>query len=301
MPPAGAGAEARGGAGTGAADRAAAAARLAYALRWRPRGVHPGAHPGAGEGGEGAFRRHAELLRSPDPRRLDVLASLRDPFGALHVRQFSPRRAITLAAILDTSGSMGFNAALAGPAAELCALLADAAQAMGDSFALHAAGPAPRPELDLPPTRRRGLGSEVLRRLRQAPPAGAGSAGLAEAAGRLPSRRSLVFLISDFLMPEEVVERALAALWRHEVIPVVLRDSATDAALPRWGLVEMADLETGGTRLVLLRPALRARWQRAAAERRAALHARFRRHGARPFELVDRLDPDALARHLLGG
>ncbi|MBS7538864.1 hypothetical protein KHC27_07940 [Ancylobacter lacus] len=270
-------------------------------MRWRPRGVHPGGHAGAGEGGEGAFRRHAELLRSPDPRRLDVLASLRDPFGGLHVRQFSPRRAITVAALVDTSGSMGFNATLPGPAAELCALLADAAQAMGDSFALLAAGPAARPELDLPPTRRRGLGAEVLRRLRGAPAAGTGSDGLAEAAGRLPARRSLVFLISDFLMPEEAVERVLAALWRHEVVPVVLRDSATQAGLPRWGLVDLADLETGRSRLVLLRPALRARWQRAAAERRAALEARFRRHGARPFELVDRFDPEAFARHLLGG
>ncbi|MCK0197954.1 hypothetical protein MWN34_13655 [Ancylobacter sp. 6x-1] len=274
---------------------------LAYALRWRPRGIRPGAHAGGGEGGEGAFRRHVELTRSPDPRRLDVLASLRDPFGTLHVRQYAPRRAIAVAALVDLSASMRFGGLVAGPVTELCTLLAASAQAIGDSFALHGAGAAPREDVDLPAGRRRGIETEVRSRLARAEPDGAGSAGLVAAAERLPARRGMVFLISDFLMPADEIGRLLDALWRHDVIPVVLHDSAAERDLPRWGLVQLADLETGARRLVVMRPALRARWRAAARARRAALDALFAAHGARAFHLVDRLDADALARHLLEG
>ena len=271
---------------------------IAYRLGWRPEGVLPGAHPGHGEGAEGEFRRHVSLLRHPDPRRIDLRVSLRDPHGELHVRQFSPRRSIAVAALVDLSGSMGFGQ---DPTrvANLVALLALSAQRSGDSFALFGCDAQVREEASLPLNRRRGVEAEVLERLRAAGAIGRSVEGLFEAADRLPARRSLVFLVSDFLMPLPQIERLLEALWRHDVVPVVVRDSGAESELPRWGLIEIADLETGGSRLVLMRPALRERWRREADERNRALDALFARHGRRPFHLIDNLDADALAHRIM--
>ncbi|MCB4771477.1 hypothetical protein LGR54_22975 [Ancylobacter sp. Lp-2] len=275
---------------------------LAYRLRWRPHGVVPGAHPGHGEGTEGEFRRHVSLLRHPDPRRLDLRASLRDPFGELHVRQFAPRRAVPVAALVDLSGSMRFGGAVAGRVADLCALLAVSAQRAGDPFALFGADAHLREEACLPFTRRRGQEEEVRRRLAGVRPTGGRAVeGLIEAAERLPMRRALVFLISDFHMPAPEIARLLDALWRHDVVPVVVEDGLLDAALPRWGLVEVADLETGAVRLVVMRPALRERWRREANARRQAREKLFAERGLRPFALTDPLDTEALARRLMEG
>lgn len=274
---------------------------LSYRLRWRPEGIVPGAHPGHGEGAEGEFRRHVPLLRQPDPRRLDLRVSLRDPFGELHIRQFAPRRAVPVAALVDLSASMGFGGAAAALVSELCALLALSAVRSGDSFALFGCDAGVREEASLPFARRRGLEDEVRVRLAAARPTGRSTQGFLKAAERLPTRRSLVFLVSDFLMPEDEIAQLLDALWRHDVVPVVVNDGAVEEDLPRWGLMEVADLETGAARLVVMRPALRQRWLRLAAERRGRLEAIFVERGLRPFALKDGLDTDALARRLMEG
>lgn len=271
---------------------------LPYALRWRPRGQRSGAHPAAGEGGDGRFHGLAPLLARPDPRRIDIRASIRDPFEAIHVRTFAPRRAITVTALVDLSGSMGFGG-LSGEVARLAACLAASAVAGGDAFCLMAADDAPRPDLFIPPTRRRGLARDVLQRLSGAGRAGAGARGLRAAVEEMPRARGLVFLVSDFLMPDTDIAALLDALFRHDVIPVVVRHTATEGGLPRFGLLDLIDAETGRRRLVLMRPGLRARWRAAAEVRRAALDALFARYGHAPFPLTDRFDPDALLDFLL--
>ena len=99
-------------------------------------------------------------------------------------------------------------------------------------------------------------------------------------------------------MPEADLDLTLDALWRHDVVPVLVRDSRAEGDVPAWGLMEIADAETGGRRLVFMRPGLRARWQATARERIAALEARFVTRGYAPFHLVNRFDADALVAFL---
>ncbi len=268
-----------------------------YRLRWRPRGVRPGAHPAQGDGGDGTFRALVPLVARPDPRRIDLRASLRDPFEGVHVRTFAPRRATTVAVLTDLSGSMGFDGTGA-EVARLAATLAASAGATGDEFALIGAGDGVRADAFIPASRRRGLGAQVAATLSSAEPAGKSAQGLATAAERLPRRRCLVFLVSDFLMPQADLDLTLDALWRHDVVPVVVRDSRAEGDVPAWGLMEIADVETGGRRLAFMRPGLRARWQAAARAWLAALEASFAARGYTPFHLVDRFDPDALVAFL---
>lgn len=271
---------------------------LRYPLRWRPAAGRPGAHPGAGRGGQDLFRGLVPLMADADPRRIDIRASLKDPFEGIHVRAFAPRRALTVTAMVDLSASMSFGTLL-DEAARLVAALAASSVASGDAFGLIAADTAFRADLFIPPTRRRGVPDEVRTLLAEAGAHGAGTGGLLEATARLPRSRSLVVLVSDFLMPDDGIVALLDALARHDVLPVVLHDSRAEGDLPRFGLMELHDAETGRRRLVVLRPALRARWQAAARARRQALDQIFLSRGLSAFHLTDRFDAHALLDFLL--
>jgi uncharacterized protein (DUF58 family) len=276
---------------------------LPYRLFGRARGVAPGAHRALGAGQLGAFLRHASILETPDARRIDMRASLLDPFGGIKVRRFENRARIDVQIVLDLSGSMAFGRGddARDPVAELCSAIAHAAIRGQDRFGMVAAGPSAQAEIAIRATGRRGVPDEVWRRLTAEPGEGRGVAGLLAAVDELPQRRSLVFVVSDFLMPQAVVEDLLGRLWRHDVAPVVVRSSAMETRLPRFGLVETRDLETGRRRLVLMRRSLRERWRAHARERRAALDRTFRRYSRPAFDLVDRFDPEAFVDHLLSG
>ena len=63
--------------------------------------------------------------------------------------------------------------------------------------------------------------------------------------GHVARRRAVAFLVSDFLAPPATYERALRlASRRHDLIPVVVSDPLENA-LPRVGLVDLLDPETG--------------------------------------------------------
>jgi uncharacterized protein (DUF58 family) len=277
------------------------AAVLPSRLRFRPLSGPPGAHPARGEWTEGEFLRHVPLHGQFDPRRIDLLASLRDPFGGLHLRTFAPRRAVPVVVLADVSGSMSFAGTGKGLSrlADFARAIAAGAQVSGDHFGLIGADTKVREDLFLPPTRRQGLADEILHRLEQSAAAGNSARGLIAAAERLPRRRSLVFLVSDFLMPDADLREILEPLWRHDVAPVVVRDKVMDGDLPAFGFVALRDLETGRGRLMFMRPSLRVAWRQAAQDRLANLERIFAEHGRRSFHLLGRLDVDALTEFLL--
>jgi uncharacterized protein (DUF58 family) len=276
---------------------------LPYRLFGRARGVAPGAHRAVGAGVNGAFLRHASILETSDARRIDVRASITDPFGGLKVRRFENRARIDVFVVLDLSGSMAFgrDGEAGDDVAELCSAIARAAIRGQDRFGMIAAGPVERADLAIRATRRAGVADDVWRRVSASSGEGRGVAGLVAALDELSQRRSLVFVVSDFLMPKEDLNELLGRLWRHDVAPVTVRSSAVETRLPRFGLVETRDLETGRRRVVLMRRSLRERWLAEARTRRAALDQVFRRHGRPAFDLVDRFDADAFVDHLLSG
>lgn len=271
-------------------------AAIPYRLNWRSSSFRPGAHGGRQLGVGGAFRGFAPLMDYPDPRRIDVRATLRDPFQALHVRRFEQRSAATVYVLADVSASMGFRGRVRKMRllAALSAALAISARQYGDAFGFIGCDETVREELFFPATTKRGLEVEIARRLDDLTPQGRSAIGLLEAARQLGGKRKLIFLISDFHMPLADVEAVLEALARHDIVPVMLRDQAETADLPRWGLAEFSDLETGRKRLAVMRPALYERWQRETRERDAALEQLCARL-ARPLtRLTDSLDMRAL-------
>lgn len=275
---------------------------IAYRPRGRVSNGSVGAHSGVDVGGIGVFRDHARFIQYPDARRIDIRATMRDPTGETHVRRFEQRNAIDVYALVDLSASMGFHgvARKLDLVADLCAAMAYSSTRVGDRFGLLSCDETLRNDLLLPATRARGAAIEAAERLRLAQPRGASAEGLKEAAGLIAGRRKLVLLVSDFRWPERFAAHLFGALAQHDLAPILIADSAEERELPRCGLVELDDLESGARRLVLMRPGLRRRWLAREAERRDGLRRLALAHGRPPFVVSDAFDADALSRHLLG-
>lgn len=275
---------------------------LDYRLRWHAGEGRPGKHAARHSGSGGDFRAYRPFWQLPDAQRIDIRRSIVDPFGEVMVRQTQHRGSIAVVLAADVSRSMRPHSRRSslGSLAMLADAAARSALRAGDSFAVLAFDNAIREDLSLANTLSRGVARDAAERLRATEPTGRGAQAMLQLASRLPSRRCLVLLASDFLMPLDQVEAALAALARHDVAPIVL-DLDGLAALPAIGLFRLQDAETGRTRLVLMRPALHRRWRLAEASRRRALDLLFRRYGRAPFHATAPIDIAALSEHLLDG
>lgn len=273
---------------------------LSYRVRWRAGDVRPGRHAARQSGLGGNFRAYRPFWQLPDARRIDVRRTIADPFGETMVRQMENRSSIAVVIAGDVSRSMqaGENASCLHALATLAQAASRSALRSGDAFGFVGFDEQIRPDLHAAPSRARGAASAVVDRLRALQPTGRGASGLAQLASALPDRRSLVILASDFLMPPDLLETALPLLARHDLAPVVLHDAREDAEPPD-GILRLRDAETGGTRLVFMRPALRKRWREARMARRAALDRLFLRYCRPAFHVTGALDVAALGEHLL--
>jgi uncharacterized protein (DUF58 family) len=272
-----------------------------YRLGGPASGNWPGAHRSRGGDGGFEFRGHSRLQDAPDVRRLDIHASLRDPFGNWIVRRHSPLQAIAVAIVADLSASMGFAGARRklDVLADLTESLSQSAWRQGDSFSFVGCDERVRSDLGLPPSRRRGAGAELAQALRALSPQGRSADGLRDAHRHLPRRRGLVFLVSDFHLPLAELGAVLTGLAPHAVVPVVLWQAAEFALSPARGLAQAFDPETGARRWLWWRPALRARWLAAQAERHEALCRVFQAARLSPLFLSGAFDADAVTRHFV--
>ena len=275
-------------------------AYLDYHVRWRAGAALTGKHA-TRQGGQGSgFREYRPFWQLPHARQIDIKRSVLNPFGELLVRQTEQHSSINVVLAIDLSCSM--QPAPEWPGSRAAALLAAAAARSalraGDGFGVVGFDTALRDDAWLPPTRSRAAARQMVAQLAGLA-RGGGADGIAELAGRLPARRCLVLLVSDFLMPMRLIARALATLARHDVAPVVI-DAETASSLPCAGLLRLRDAESGRTRLVLMRPALRRRWQADAVARRRQLDLLFLQSCRPAFHAVGGLDVQALSDHLAG-
>ena len=271
-----------------------------YRIAWRARGHLPGAHRATQTGAGFEFTGHRSLSDGGDPRRLDIRASLRDPFERWQVRTFAQRSAIPVTMLADLSSSMAVRGRH-----DKWSILSKFAQTLawsvarnGDQFSFVGCDDAVRAELFIPPTQRKGAALDLQQRLEATRPTErAGAAGLLDAWQWLPQRRSLVFLVTDFHYPAAVAEKILASLRVHDVVPVVLWDPVETQVPMGRGLLRLQDSESGRHQLVWLRPALRQRWQQAITERRLALRRLCELHGRPPLIIDAAFDPDHITHY----
>ncbi len=189
-----------------------------------------------------------------DVRHIDwnVTARTGDP----HVKVFREERELTLMLVLDRSGSLRVGSGGRDgrtdkrlQVARLAGALAWAAIRNGDRVGM--LGFTEAIESFLPPRKSRGHAWAVLRAAFDAPPVRRGTdmAGALDHLGKVLRRRAGVCVLSDFVSPTPY-DRPLAVLGRRHQVNCFLVHDPLEQKLPRVGLVELEDAETGRTRLV---------------------------------------------------
>jgi uncharacterized protein (DUF58 family) len=274
-----------------------------YRIAWKTGGLRPGAFRGTHAGPGERFRSSVPLHTRADPRRLDIRATLRDPLGAIWVRDFEQQSALNVVVLADLSASMGYVGRYdkLEQLRRVAVALARSAWRNGDAFGFHAAAEQPLRALTLPARLNRGAADWLERRLAGHRPAGASARGLAQCAVQLPDRRSLVFVLSDFHWPQADLEALLRRLSHHDVVPVVLWDPAETRAIHRHGIAVLRDLESGARRFVWLRPGLIDALGARRRQREQALLRSCAQFGCTPFFVRERFEPMQLTRHFLDG
>jgi uncharacterized protein (DUF58 family) len=279
-----------------------------YRLPGRVSGQRPGSHPGSSIGAGQEFVSHMSLYDRPDPRRLDLRASLRGLSGEWLVRVNRQRAGASVRALVDVSASMMFGSQRPKlhVVADFIEALGMSAFRVGDAVGMMAFDNIERPDLFIPARVSRGMGSMMGDALREvcdggghAPGSGStlGTDGLEDAASRLAGQQGLVFLVSDFHWPLERLDIALDLLAHAGVVPVIVWDPAETEPPTRNALASLRDAESGARRTLWLRPRLRQEWRRAVAQRRAEIDTYFATHAIRPFYVEGVFNADALSRY----
>ena len=234
-----------------------------------------------------------EYQHHDDVRHIDwnVTARLQQPY----VRQFIEDRDLTAWFVLDLSGSVDFGSADVTKLAVSTALVATLARVLtrhGNRIGAVLYGN--RVEAVMPPRSSRMQVLELLQRMQAPRPApglaeggkGTSLATLLQAAAGVMKRRSLVFVVSDFIS-QPGWEDALARLGqRHELVAVRLWDPL-EMALPDVGLVTVQDAETGEQLFIdASDPEFRQRYEQFARQQEESVLAGLSGSGADVLELA---------------
>jgi uncharacterized protein (DUF58 family) len=255
------------------------------------------------------FVSHVSLYDRPDPRRLDLRASLRSLRGDWLVRVNRQRAGVSVYALIDVSASMRFGATSKPEAVgEFLESLGLSAFRAGDSVGMLAFDSRERPELFVPPRIGRGVGALLRERLTRflaeqtAEVRSPSTArGLELAATGLAGREGLVFIVSDFHWPLERLSATLDLLTHSSVVPLVVWDQAEIEPPTGNGFALLQDSESGAQRTLWLRPRLRARWREAVLRRREQLERIFAAHFVRPVYVQGAFDAEVLTKYFLEG
>ena len=230
-----------------------------------------------------------EYQHHDDVRHIDwnVTARLQTP----HVRQFTEDRELTAWFLLDLSGSVDFGSSGRSKRAvstEFVAVLARLLTRHGNRVGALLFGS--QVDAVLPARGGRLHVLHLLQRMRDfKPPQSATETNLRDllqAAQQMIPRRSMVFVVSDFISAPGWSEAMARLSQKHEVLAVRLFDPA-EMDLPDVGLMTIQDAETGEQVFVDTHdPGFRERFMQIAEQRERELRTALTRAGVDTLELA---------------
>lgn len=195
------------------------------------------------------FEEVREYQPGDDVRLIDWNVTARTGFP--HVKKFREERELSVVMLVDASSSGRFGTRerfKSETAAELCALLAFSAIKNNDKVGLIIF--TDRIEKFVPPKKGRAHVLRLIREILAFEPVGTGTdiAGALEYFSRVIKRKSVVFLISDFLS-EDYYKPLQIANNKHDIIAMKVSDPR-ESEFENVGLLELEDVETGEVFLV---------------------------------------------------
>lgn len=227
-----------------------------------------------------------------DVRAIDwnVTARTGEPF----IKRYREERELSVIFLVDlsASGDFGSTRKLKNEvAAEICALLAFSAIKNNDKAGLVIF--TGKIELFVPPAKGTSHVLRLIRDLLEFKPSQARTdiRQAIEFLGRVTTKRSVVFLVSDFL--ENGFDKALRAIGaKHDVVAISITDPL-EVRMPDVGLVELEDAETGEwVQVDTSSPGFRARYQGLGDAHRKALRDLFRSMDIDQLEILTSRDRD---------
>ena len=271
------------------------------------------------------FAAHARLFDVPDPRRLDLRASLSDVRGDWLIRTFLQPASITVHVVLDVSASMRFGQpGKLQVAADFLHSLGISAHGYGDAISLLAFDSQFRDDLYQPPQRGRGVGAhmaESVRLVSRATNASAPSSlwnmafgktaraaqspasqndtvtALKQAVSRLEGQKGLVFLLSDFHWDLDRLEPLLDKLANTTVVPMVIWDKAEVVPPDAGQLLFAREIESARKRQLWISEPKRRQWLENVQAQREQLTRVFARHHCTPVFIESEFNAQQMTRY----
>lgn len=270
---------------------------FSYHIAWRSRSRRPGRHKSNQRGMGMEFRGHTTLLSYPDPRRIDIRQTIRDPLEQIHVRIFNQKSVTPVFVLCDMSGSMqyGNSKTKISIAADIAQSAAQSATRNRDLIGFIGFDDVVREDWLCTLSARPHTTIEMAENLRNYVPQEVGSGGIVETVRLLPRERSLIFMVSDFHMPMADLEETLVLMQRHHIVPIVLWNSSEYKDLPEFGIANVTDPESGAKRTLFLRKEYRDRILKSFEDRRIAIENLFLRYDMQPFFVENNFDADLLS------
>ncbi len=195
------------------------------------------------------FEEVREYYPGDDIRLIDWNVTARTGFP--HVKKFREERELSVVLLVDASSSGRFGTRdrfKSETAAELCALLAFSAIKNNDKVGLIIF--TDEIEKFVPPQKGRGHVLRLIREILYFQPKGTKTdvAGALEYLSRVVKRKSVVFLVSDFLS-DGYYKPLQIANKKHDIIAIKVTDPR-ETAFDNVGLIELEDAETGEVILI---------------------------------------------------
>jgi len=197
------------------------------------------------------FSEVREYTVGDDIRSIDWNVTAR--FGHPYIKIFEEERELTVILLVDLSGSQNFGSSYATKqqiAAEISAILAFSALKNNDKVGLILF--TDKVEKFIPPKKSKSHSLRIIREVLSFEPAGKGTSirGALEFMNMAVKKRSIVFLISDFMESapggnSREYEKILRIVGKkHDLVGIVLSDPR-EKEIPPIGLTRFIDPETG--------------------------------------------------------
>lgn len=274
-------------------------------------GTRPGAHRGSSLGSGMNFAGHARLFDQPDPRRLDLRASISDVRGEWLVRTYSQPASITVHVLVDMSASMYFGQpGKIQVATQFLHSLGISAHAYGDALSLLPFDEQFREDIYIPPRRGRAVGSLMVDTILNAIPTTRMPrktkvqkpeiSAFETTVNQIEGTTGLVFLLSDFHWALDKIDSILDKLSSATLVPIVIWDAAEVVPPAAGQLLFARDLKNQRRRRQLwISERKREQWLNSVQKQRQNLIDLFARRNSTPFFLETEFSAERLSRYFM--
>ncbi|MDC0877688.1 hypothetical protein OAP73_05270 [Methylophilaceae bacterium] len=270
-----------------------------YHINWKSRGYHPGQHKSDQRGMGIEFAGHATIIDYPDPRRIDIRQTIRDPFEQVQVRIFNQRSATPIVIASDLSASMNFGTDKSKHkfASEIASIITNSVMAKSDAIGFIGFNDKIDPSWVSPLSYRPHRTEALIQRLGSYHAKSSGQKGMGNLYQHIPKDQTLVFLISDFHMPMVDIRSTLSHLRKHRVIPVILWNKNEYENLPKFGVITINDPESGQEQTIFLRGNMLERIKASYSKRKTDLEEVFLEYDCPPFFVGEKFDTFAMSQY----